>query len=108
MRGLILQKLSRNFFSTTASSAGTNGFRFTLPTARLRPADWAWTILAALVLAYELAAKPGELLSEGMYRYKDRHPIVTSTGIVYLALHLLRLWPSTIDPLHRIATGIKR
>ena len=73
----------------------------------LRPADWAWTVLAAGVLAYELAAKPGELLSEGVDRYRQHHPALTSTVIVYLALHLLRLWPSRFDPLHRLAAGVK-
>lgn len=74
---------------------------------RMRPADWAWSALAAAVLGYELAAKPGELLSEGVDRYRQHHPIITASIIVYLALHLLRLWPSRFDPLHRIATGLK-
>ena len=82
-------------------------FPFMLSAGRMRPADWAWTALAAAVLGYELAARPGELLSEGVHRYKQKHPILTSSVIVYLALHLLRLWPSRFDPLHRIATGLK-
>lgn len=73
-----------------------------------RPADWAWIALAVGVLTYELAARPGELLSEGVDRYRNRHPVLTAGVIVYLALHLLRVWPSRFDPLHRIATGIRQ
>lgn len=82
--------------------------RFML-SARLRPADWAWSVLAAAVLGYELAARPGELLSEGVDRYRQRHPVATASVIVYIALHLLRLWPSRFDPLHQAAAlGAKR
>lgn len=71
----------------------------------MRHADYAWTVLAAAVVAYELLAyaKPEvEYLSEAMDRYRQRHPIVTNTGIIYLALHLLRRLPSYADPLARM------
>lgn len=82
---------------------------FMLLARQMRHADWAWGALAAAVLGYELAAKPGELLSEGVDRYRQRHPVATASVIVYVALHLLRLWPSTFDPLHQLAAlGAKK
>jgi len=74
----------------------------------MRTADKAWIVLAGGVLAYELASPRGELLSEGVDRYRQRHPILTHLIIAYLAGHLTRRWPQPIDPLHRITTLTKR
>lgn len=104
--GLIPKKLSKKFSPTTTSPESTKESQSIL-LARMRPADWAWSALATGVLAYEVAARPGELLSEGMDRYRAHHPVVAASIIIYLALHLLRLWPSRIDPLHRLAAGVK-
>ena len=73
-----------------------------------RPADYAWSSLAALIVAYEACAAPGELLSEGMQRYRQRHPVITDAAIIYIAAHLMRKWPRPIDPLHRLATRLGR
>lgn len=70
----------------------------------MRHGDYAWLALAATILAYEMAAPRGELLSEACDRYRHKHPIVTLGVIAYLAAHLARLIPSRIDPLHRLAT----
>lgn len=69
----------------------------------MRHGDAAWIALAIGVLAYEIAAPRGELLSEAVDRYRRRHPVITNTLICYLALHLMRGLPPRIDPLHRIA-----
>lgn len=72
----------------------------------MKPADWAWTAVAAGVLAYELTAghrRDWELLSEACDRYRNRHPIVTTGVVVYLAAHLTRAIPRRIDPLHQLA-----
>jgi hypothetical protein len=71
----------------------------------LRAGDWAWLGVAAAVVAYEAAAasrRDWELMSEACDRYRTRHPVVVSAAIVYLAAHLTRTIPKTIDPLHRI------
>lgn len=73
-----------------------------------RPADCAWSTLAALIIAYESCSPPGELMSEGMQRYRQRHPIATDMTIIYIAAHLMRKWPRPIDPLHRLATRLGR
>lgn len=70
----------------------------------MRHGDYAWLALAAAILAYEVAAPRGELLSEACDRYRQRHPILTLGVIAYLAAHLARLIPRRVDPLHRLAT----
>lgn len=69
--------------------------------------DYAWLCIAAGVGVYEAFSPPGELLSEAADRYRSRHPILTDALIVYVAAHLLRLWPARIDPLTRLAVKIK-
>ena len=69
----------------------------------MKHGDAAWAALGLAVLVYELSAPPGQLLSEAVDKYRDRHPILTNTVIVFLAGHLLRVWPRPIDPLHQIA-----
>lgn len=74
----------------------------------MRPADRAWIVLGIGVMAYELAAamRRWELLSEAIDRYRRRHPIVTHGSVIYLAAHLLRVWPRRLDPLHRLARHV--
>jgi len=69
--------------------------------------DWAWCSIAAAVIAYELKAPPGQLLSEAVAKYRRRHPIVTELAVVYIAAHLIERWPSPIDPLHHLAARIR-
>ena len=73
-------------------------------------ADWAWLILAGVVVGYEIAAttrRDWELLSEAADRYRAGHPVATHLTVLYLAGHLLRRWPAKLDPLHRIAVKLK-
>jgi len=74
----------------------------------MRHGTVAWLVLTAAVIAYEAAAKQDELLSEAVDRYRDRHPILTNSVIVFLAGHLLRIWPRPIDPLHQLAVRVNR
>ena len=72
----------------------------------MKPADYAWAILAAAVLGYEITAatrRDWELLSEAADRYRRRRPILTHLTVAYLGAHLLRRWPARLDPLHRLA-----
>ena len=50
-------------------------------------AKQAWGVIAAGVLAYELACNEGELLSEGVDDWMATKPILTRTLIAALALH---------------------
>lgn len=74
----------------------------------MRHSDVAWLSLAAAILAYEIAAPRGELLSEAVDRYRSRHPLITLGAIAYLTGHLARLWPRRVDPLHRLAGRVGR
>jgi hypothetical protein len=74
----------------------------------MKHADAAWATLALGVLLYECCAPPGQLLSEAVDKYRERHPILTNSVIVFLAGHLLRIWPRHIDPLHQLAVRVNR
>lgn len=74
----------------------------------MRHGDAAWATLAVGIAAYEVAAPADELLSEAVDRYRRTHPGLTVLAIVYVAAHLLRIWPRRIDPLHQIATRMGR
>lgn len=69
----------------------------------MRHGDAAWIAIAVGVLAYEIAAPRGELLSEAVDRYRRRHPILTNGIICYVAAHLMRKLPPRADLLHRLA-----
>ena len=71
-------------------------------------AKQAWGLLAAGVLAYELACKEGELLSEGVDDWVAAKPILTRTVIAALALHLGNAVPPRFDPLSLAFIGIRR
>jgi hypothetical protein len=74
----------------------------------MKHGDAAWAAIGLAVLVYELSAPPGQLLSEAVDKYRDRHPILTNSLIVFLAGHLLRIWPRPIDPLHQLAVRANR
>lgn len=73
----------------------------------MRHSNSAWLAVTAGVVWYELTAPQGELLSQAVDRYRAAHPVITSTVVVYLAGHLLRLWPRPVDPLHQVARRFK-
>jgi hypothetical protein len=74
----------------------------------MKHGDWAWLTIAAGVIAYEATCPPGQLLSQAVARYRDRHPIATNLTVIYIAAHLLKRWPQPIDPLHQLATRMGR
>ncbi len=74
----------------------------------MKHGDAAWAAIGLAVLVYELSAPPGQLLSEAVDKYRERHPILTNGLIVFLAGHLLRIWPRHIDPLHQLAVRVNR
>ena len=54
---------------------------------RLTRADWGWLAMVAGILAYEVSAPEGQLLSHGMDRYLERHPWATRA--------VVSRWPGT-------------
>lgn len=67
---------------------------------KLRYSTKGWLTIAASVIAFEVFAPPGELLSEGMDRWRA-HPAgkyLATGGILVTAAHLLRQLPSEVDP----------
>lgn len=64
----------------------------------------AWAVMATGILAYELVAPPGELLSEGVDRALERSSLAkaaTLGAIGCTALHLANVLPERIDPFKR-------
>ena len=74
----------------------------------MKPADVAWLTLAAGIVVYEIAAPPGELLSEGVDRYLVRRPWLTRAVVAVVAAHLLNLIPDRLDPIHQAAVRARR
>lgn len=60
-----------------------------------------WIAMGLGILAYELACPQGELLSEGVDKALNAHPLITRAAIGVTALHLANLIPDTIDPFKR-------
>lgn len=64
----------------------------------MRAAERAWFALGIGVLAYELMAREGELLSHQVDRWLESHPVLTTAAITVTAAHLLNLLPTKADP----------
>lgn len=74
----------------------------------MRPADRAWLTLAGAVVAYDLAAHPGETLSEGVDRYLLSHRWLTRGIAFAVTLHVCNLFPVALDPLHHLFALLRR
>lgn len=61
----------------------------------LRPADKAWLVLGAGVLAWDALAD--EMLSEASARYTAARPLLWGATVIYTAGHLLHVWPDKLD-----------
>ncbi len=61
-----------------------------------------WLALAGVVTALEIVAPEGELLSEGVDRGLERHPLLVRAAIIVTAAHLLNLLPERFDPYARL------
>lgn len=72
----------------------------------------AWLGIIAGVTAYELTCGDGELLSEGVDRAIQKHPIAVPLAIGVTALHLANgfeaLGIQKLDPYHQFTELIKR
>lgn len=67
-----------------------------------------WGIVLGTALAYELSAPHDELLSHGVDRALESHPIATRIAIGVTALHLLNLLDDRVDPYVQIPRLAKR
>ncbi|MDG3012391.1 hypothetical protein G4X40_19815 [Rhodococcus sp. D2-41] len=67
----------------------------------------AWLILAASIVAYEIAAPDDQLLSEAADRAIVRRPILTRCAVALVAAHVANLIPARIDPIHQL-TRLRR
>lgn len=57
-----------------------------------------WLAIAGLVVAYELMAPEGELLSEGYDRLLEKHPLVGELPALAIAFHLTNRL-GNVDPI---------
>lgn len=57
----------------------------------------AWQAMALGILLYEFTCPEGELLSEGVDKALDAHPVLTRLAIGMTALHLVNALPPKID-----------
>lgn len=63
-------------------------------------AERAWAGLIGAIAVYEALAPDNHLLSEGVDRMIDKHPIATRAVIGYTSLHLMNLLPKKLDLFH--------
>ena len=57
-----------------------------------------WAAIGIAVAYHELSCKDGELLSEGVDRALEKHPVLTYSLITITAAHLLNQLPPKADP----------
>ncbi|WHU45094.1 hypothetical protein QNM97_13645 [Gordonia sp. L191] len=72
------------------------------------PPERAWALIAAFVVAYDLACHRGQTLSEEADRWTRAHPVLARAGILAVALHVANVVPDRLDPLHRIAAMLPK
>lgn len=73
----------------------------------MRAGDYAWLGLAVGVVVYEAVAPDNELLSEAADRARAAHRVLVPAAVIYVAGHLLRLWPRRFDPLTQLARRLR-
>lgn len=57
-----------------------------------------WSVIGVVVIVAELIAPPDQLLSEGVDRGLERHPVLVHAAILITAGHLLNMLPTQLDP----------
>lgn len=57
-----------------------------------------WKTLLTAILVFEFLAAEDELLSRGMDRLLERHPVWPRLAVLAVALHLCNWLPEKIDP----------
>lgn len=66
-----------------------------------RRADRGWLVLGAYVVAHNIraAGRGDEMLSEACDRYLKSHPVLTTSVVALVSLHLVNALPPFADPL---------
>jgi len=64
-----------------------------------------WLVMVAGIVAYEVSAPEGELLSHGADRYLEAHPWLTRAVVCVTAAHLINVLPRWCDPYSRLSGG---
>lgn len=59
------------------------------------------------IVAYDLAAPPGQTISEAVDRYLDGRRWTTEAALALIYLHVSNRIPSRVDPIHLVFLGIK-
>ena len=74
----------------------------------MTPSVRAWLVLAAGVIAYDIAAPPGHTMSEQVDRWLVTHPVLTWAvgGIIFG--HCMNLVHPKVDVLHLAFTAGRR
>ncbi|WP_306365323.1 hypothetical protein [Nocardia sp. CC227C] len=70
-----------------------------------------WLFVGAAVVVAEVVAPEGELLSEGVDKAMEHHPVLTRAAIEITARHLTNDLPANLDPftwIARLATSLAR
>lgn len=77
---------------------------------RMRRGSFAWLLLAAVILAWDLAARDGETLSECFRRACTcpRGKVAVRSGWLLLTAHLFGVLPRSVDPLHAVHAARSR
>lgn len=74
----------------------------------MTPSVRAWLVLAAGVIAYDLAAPKGHTLSEQVDRWLEKYPRTTWAVGGILFGHLLNITPGHLDVVHLTFTAGRR
>lgn len=74
----------------------------------MRAGDRAWIILGVGVVAYEVSAAEGELMSEAADRWLEHHPWLVRAAVFLLAAHIANALDPRYDPVHRLHTLRRR
>lgn len=71
-------------------------------------AERAWAGLIGGIAVYEAIAPKNHLLSHGVDRMLEKHPIATRAIIGYTALHLVNAIPEKYDPISKLGGFIQQ
>lgn len=57
-----------------------------------------WLVIWSLVMYHELFCEPEQLLSEGVDRALEKHPVLVYSFVAVTVAHLLNRLPTRVDP----------
>lgn len=66
---------------------------------RALSARYGWAAIIAFVFYHDFCCAEGELLSQGVDRGLEKHPILVTAAVGVTAAHLLNRLPNKLDPL---------